>query len=87
MHTEDSGVGSRLVRTLLAFAEETDSRATTSTERVIATWLRREGHLAVMRAHDYLQNGIPEESAWFLAVDDPGFQIAAAMLDPGEDPE
>jgi len=87
MHTENPGVGSQLVRTLLAFAEETDGRATTSTERVVATWLRREGHLAVMRAHDYLQNGIPEESAWFLAVDDTGFQIAAAMLGPERDPE
>jgi hypothetical protein len=88
MHTEEpTGVGSAVVRAVLEFADEVEEKADSANERVIATWLRREGHLAVVRAYDYLQNGVPEESAWFLAVDEVGFQLAAAMLDPSKDPE
>jgi hypothetical protein len=47
---------------------------------VMLLWLRREGHLAIERAYHFVQSGVPEETAWFLAPDDMGFQLALAAV-------
>lgn len=50
---------------------------------IAATWLLREAHLAVERAYAMMESGIPEETAWFLAIDDIGFQLAHAAANEG----
>lgn len=47
----------------------------------VAAWIQREAHLAEARHLAAMQEGLPDDTARFLAVDDMGFQLAhAAML-------
>lgn len=46
----------------------------------IGSWLGREAHLALRRAHEMMTDGIPPDTAFFLAVDDMGFQLAHAYV-------
>lgn len=48
---------------------------------VVATWLMREAHLAIERAYSMVESGVPEETAWFVAIDDVGFQLAHAATE------
>jgi hypothetical protein len=43
---------------------------------VLANWVAREAHLAVRRAHEMMADGVPPDTAFFLSVDDLGFQVA-----------
>jgi hypothetical protein len=47
---------------------------------LIGSWLEREAHLAVRRAHEAMADGIPPDTAFFCAVDDMGFQLALAYV-------
>lgn len=47
---------------------------------IIGSWLGREAHLALRRAHEMMTDGIPSDTAFFLAVDDMGFQLAHAYV-------
>jgi hypothetical protein len=47
---------------------------------ILGSWLGREAHLALRRAHDMMADGIPADTAFFLAVDDMGFQLAHAYV-------
>lgn len=74
-------VRSELIDALFEVADELDkagAEVKSSLVPIISTWVRREGHLATERAYMLLRDGVPEETAWFLAVDDAGFQLAAA---------
>lgn len=44
----------------------------------VSLLLEREAHLAVRRASEMMADGVPPDSAFFLAVDDAGFQLAHA---------
>jgi hypothetical protein len=77
VHSELTGV----VSELFAQAERLENHTALADNPlvpILSTWWRREAHLAVERAHNALAAGVPDETAWFLAVDDPGFQLAAA---------
>jgi hypothetical protein len=71
---------SPLVKRMFEHAQKVGDLGAETPETILSSWLAREAHLAVMRAHDYAVNGIPEENAWFLATDDVGFQLANAFL-------
>lgn len=53
--------------------------ATPEMIKVMEMWLRRECHLAIRRAHEMMADGIPPDSAFFVAVDDMGFQLAHGL--------
>lgn len=48
--------------------------------RIVGSWLGREAHLALRRAHEMMTDDIPPDTAFFLAVDDMGFQLAHAFV-------
>lgn len=81
---EDSGIGSELIKRLLECADRLSGKPAVGDEIVsglLATWWLRESHLAIERAAHALDAGVPVETAWFLSVDDPGFQLAKATAD------
>lgn len=82
MRTEEQdsqGVHSELIARLFGRAELLSrSHQAVSWYPVIANWWFREAHLAVERAAASVEAGAPPETAWFLAADDPGFQLALA---------
>lgn len=49
-------------------------------QALVGLWLSREAHLALRRAHEMMTDGIPPDTAFFLAVDDMGFQLAHAYM-------
>lgn len=82
-NNEPDRVHSELIDELFAVADKMDEMHAKDSELVpiVTMWIRREGHLAVERAYAERQaTGLPEDSAWFLAVDDPGFQIGRAHV-------
>lgn len=81
---QEPGIGSELILRLFEFAERLTSNPIVGDEVVsglIATWWTREAHLAVERATTAIDAGVPPETAWWLACDDGGFQLAKATAD------
>lgn len=87
MRTEeehDQGIQSELIQRLFDSAARMEHTVTFGSEVVsglIAAWWTREAHLAVERAATAVDAGVPPETAWWLACDDPGFQLAKATAD------
>jgi hypothetical protein len=81
--TEEEEDRSELIDQLRDLAEEVGQdmvgRVTPEIAKVLEMWLLREVHLAVRRAHEAMADGVPPDSAFFLAVDDMGFQLAHAL--------
>jgi hypothetical protein len=73
----DRGYG-EIVGELLRFAETLSDKADTEVQEIVSGWLQREAHLATRRAYEMMADGVPPDTAFFLAVDDTGFQLAAA---------
>ena len=81
---QEPGIGSELIKRLLECADRLSTSPIVRDEVVfglIATWWLRESHLAIERAAHAIDAGVPAETAWFLSVDDPGFQLAKACAD------
>lgn len=74
---EDGGYGA-VIAELRQFAEKLADRADSEVHVIVSGWLNREVHLALRRAYEMMADGIPSDTAFFLAVDDSGFQLAAA---------
>ena len=77
---QEPGIGSELIKRLFECAERM-SVADSIVSGLIAAWWSREAHLAVERASMSMESGVPFQTAWFLACDDPGFQLAKATAD------
>lgn len=72
-------VRTQLIQELLSVADRVDALVTDSPlPPIVASWLRREAHLAEERQLATLAAGLPQDTAQFLSFDDPGFQLAAA---------
>jgi hypothetical protein len=63
---------------LRQFAEKLGDKADSDIHTIVSSWLSREAHLAMRRAYEMMADGVPPDTAFFLAVDDSGFQLAAA---------
>jgi hypothetical protein len=82
MHPEGQELGFHsVVSPLLEVAERIEGSIKPGVPHVLSTWLQREVHLAAVRHAELLQLGVPEETAQFLALDDPGYQIARTASD------
>lgn len=55
------------------------ARASGQFDATLAALLLREVHLSIRRAHEAMADGIPPDSAHFLAIDDMGFQVALSV--------
>lgn len=72
---DEQGVRPELIELLFQVAEEAGDSPSPLLV-AIATYLRREGHLALARMADFAQIGMPEETAVAMAQDEMAFQIA-----------
>ncbi len=78
-----------LIQDLFAFADRIDGKANDpallhsvrAQLPILATWVRRETHLAVAEAVGFIQSGVPDDTAWTLAQDSMGFQLVRSYFD------
>lgn len=47
---------------------------------LLVAWTSREANLALRRAYEMMADGVPFDTAFFLAADDMGFQLALAFV-------
>lgn len=71
-------VRSELVQQMLNAAESMEKAQHGVLAEHLASWWRREAHLAEERHLSAFRAGLPDDTAAFLAFDDMGFQIARA---------
>lgn len=76
LREEDAGGAGELIDYVRTTAIEIGSEQQNRLLSAVAALMMREAHLAVERAHSSMSVGVPPETAFFLAVDDMGFQLA-----------
>lgn len=87
MRADDSGfVRTELIENMLAAADEMGDSPNLLLA-VTGSWVRREAHLAEARHLAMIQDGILDDSARFLAMDDMGFQLAQAAVEGWSTPQ
>lgn len=67
---------SEVVETVRKTAQEIGLSHENQLLSAVAMWLLREAELATLRAYELAATGVPEDTAWFVAIDDMGFQLA-----------